>query len=616
MAACTYPLNELRVAKSNTRKVKPSAREVEEMAASIRSHKLIHPLAVTPDADGGAFVIDGRIRLEAFLRLANEGEVEGDEPIACNTVEVDGPESESEVSLTANINRVAMHPADQAVAFSKLHKGGRGSTVEEIATRFGYTPRTVQKRLRLGGLHPKILTAYRAGSIDTRTAEAFTLSTDRAEQLEVWDEISERTGHVMEWQVRKAFTQEKMSLDSPLVSYAGLDRYREEGGTVTEDLFAAVDESHTFVDDPALLVLCAGVKLDKVASRVRKQGWKWVEVCPHLDWDYLHGFSSTMGDQLSPEKKALSGVIVTIDCSGKAAQHVGLIKNEDKKEATALSKAESEGDGDPGIRNPSTAAQGAAAPAHPARDAGLTDAISDDLQYIRTNLVKVALAGSPEIARDLLTFTLACSVIGEDGQDGLSLTPRTTDTRPVNDPDAMDAFELCNSGRAELLAIGETLRTRHAGWLDLTVAEEAEQAWRPPGADRWETFRGLEQAEKDELLAYAVAAQVENQMAFDRGRSRVLEAVIESLAPPFGGQKWTAPVLWNRLSKKALLGILEEVAGPEVARDHKGDKKGDLAAFVDQTFSDTTELPSGHAGLVQAWRPPGFDADTAEEGPE
>ena len=69
-----------------------------------------------------------------------------------------------ELSLAENVVRIAMHPADQAVAFSKL--ADAGVTVAAIAKRFGISGRLVQQRLRLGNAATALLDAYRAEEID------------------------------------------------------------------------------------------------------------------------------------------------------------------------------------------------------------------------------------------------------------------------------------------------------------------------------------------------------------------------------------------------------------------------------------------------------------------
>ena len=80
------------------------------------------------------------------------------------------PDAAAESSLAENVVRISMHPADQVVAFSRLAR--EGATAEQIAARFGVAERTVQKRVRLGGLPDEIINAYREGRINADTATA------------------------------------------------------------------------------------------------------------------------------------------------------------------------------------------------------------------------------------------------------------------------------------------------------------------------------------------------------------------------------------------------------------------------------------------------------------
>ena len=74
--------------------------------------------------------------------------------------------------------RIAVHPADQVVAFSGL--AASGVTVAAIAARFGVSERIVEPRLRLGNAAPELLDAYRAGEIDLQTLMAFAGSSPRS----------------------------------------------------------------------------------------------------------------------------------------------------------------------------------------------------------------------------------------------------------------------------------------------------------------------------------------------------------------------------------------------------------------------------------------------------
>ena len=92
--------------------------------------------------------------MDALNTLAEEGSIDAASPVACLVVSADDA---GEFSLAENVVRLAMHPADQVVAFMYLVKDGVMSA--EVATRFGIAERVVDKRLRFGNLSPELLDA-------------------------------------------------------------------------------------------------------------------------------------------------------------------------------------------------------------------------------------------------------------------------------------------------------------------------------------------------------------------------------------------------------------------------------------------------------------------------
>ena len=141
------PRAALALCPDNTRKTKTSPGELAELVASINAHGLLENLVVSPTGSDIYEVVAGARRFDALHVLAKAGDVPADLGVPCTVIE-NGADI-SEISLAENMVRVAMHPADQVEAFCRLHE--QGSTVEEIANRFGITESLVTKRIRLGG---------------------------------------------------------------------------------------------------------------------------------------------------------------------------------------------------------------------------------------------------------------------------------------------------------------------------------------------------------------------------------------------------------------------------------------------------------------------------------
>ena len=200
------PLSRLALAPENVRKTPPDPQADAELKASIAALGLLENLVVrTDDSDGdpgtgepapprepggqgGAeryAVVAGGQRLTAMQVLVDDGVLDPHHPVPC-PVKPEGVKS-GEISLAENVVRIAMHPADQVVAFTKLAETGQ--SVSAIAARFGLSERLVEQRLRLGNAAPELLDAYRANEIDLEVLKAFAVTNDRERQMAVWEQV-------------------------------------------------------------------------------------------------------------------------------------------------------------------------------------------------------------------------------------------------------------------------------------------------------------------------------------------------------------------------------------------------------------------------------------------
>ncbi|MDE3261131.1 MAG: ParB/RepB/Spo0J family partition protein, partial [Acidobacteriota bacterium] len=239
-------LSRLALAPENVRKTPPDARADTELKASIAALGLLENLVVradpgsspgqAPDENGGeryAVVAGGR-RLKAMQALVEDKTFDPDHPVPCQVRS--GDADPGEVSLAENVVRVAMHPADQVVAFSELARAGQ--SVAAIAARFGASERIVEQRLRLGNAAPELLDAYRAGEIDLEVLKAFAVTADRERQMAVWEQVSAQGYRPAAWQVKRLLTEERVPGASAVARFVGVEAYEAAGGTVMRDLFA------------------------------------------------------------------------------------------------------------------------------------------------------------------------------------------------------------------------------------------------------------------------------------------------------------------------------------------------------------------------------------------
>ena len=143
------PLEQLEPSPLNVRKVAASASDDAELLASIREIGIKQNLVVHALSDKRfAFDAGGR-RLKALKQLAEEGVILFDHPVPCL---VEDERNAVLTSATENLQRAAMHPADQFEAFDKMI--GEGRSEDEIALKFGLL-------VAFGELGPGALCRYR-----------------------------------------------------------------------------------------------------------------------------------------------------------------------------------------------------------------------------------------------------------------------------------------------------------------------------------------------------------------------------------------------------------------------------------------------------------------------
>ena len=243
------PLSRLALAPENVRKTPPDAQADAALKASVAAIDVLENLVVRVDGpveDGRYAVVAGGRRLKAMQELAADGVIGADHPVPCQVRS--GDVEPGEISLAENVIRIAMHPADQVVAFSKLVQAGQ--SVSAIAARFGTSERVVEQRLRLGNAAPELLDAYREDRIDLEVLKAFAVTTDRERQMAVWERVSGQGYRPSAAQVKRLLTEERVPGRTAIARFVGVDAYEAAGGQVLRDLFAPRRRERRLVRGP------------------------------------------------------------------------------------------------------------------------------------------------------------------------------------------------------------------------------------------------------------------------------------------------------------------------------------------------------------------------------
>ena len=311
-------LAKLALSPFNVRRTPPTQDEANEMKASILATGVAQNLIVHSKREKGAetfLVAAGGRRLAALQALLAEERIADTFEVPVRVVSAKEAE---EISLVENAQRVAMHPADEFEAFARLIENG--STIEQVATRFGTSPLNVERRMKLGKLHPDLLAIYRQGGMTLETCKALTLTSDHDRQMEAWNATENERRYNrdgLHHMVRRVLTADGIKSTSRVGKLVDPALYEAEGGTFERDLFAGDDDVAFTFENVALAEKLALAKLEEVAAPLREE-WKWVEVGLELDthrtgWSRLHEVAMDVPAELSDEESRVSARIQELE---------------------------------------------------------------------------------------------------------------------------------------------------------------------------------------------------------------------------------------------------------------------------------------------------------------
>ena len=592
------PMSQLRPSTRNVRKT--SAMSIPELASSIARVGLLQNLTVTAASDGEHYeVVAGRRRLAALKLLAKHRALAKTHAVPCLVV---ADASARTVSLTENVQREAMHPADQFEAFATLVAEGR--PIEDIAADFGVTPLVVQRRLKLANVAPRLLAEYRVNAVTLDQLMALAITDDHAAQEAAYCESPQ-------WQrspqaLREHLTSREIDATrDALARFVGIKAYEAAGGGIRRDLFAD-DTQGAYLTDAALLDTLARERLVPIAERVRAEGWAWVEAAPRITHAELHGFQRTHRDRRAPSKTeakriaklqarqraieaaleaddaedmadeaaqalyvesdqldaelnaieeslqvypsetiALAGTIVTISQDGKVVIHRGLL-HENEAKALRIAKRQREVSRIDDGRE----ADEATAPS-------ISERLARQLSAHRTAALQVEVARHPQVALVALVHRLALRIVCDDYDAGDSSVNISASPQGGLDAHAPDVAQ-----SAALMG----MRDLRQGWpLRLPMDSNA----------LFSELLAMPQTELLSLLAVCVASTV--GAITSRDDSVPAEAL--ALAVDLDMHQWWTPTAagyFAHVSKARCLEAVEAFAPDQVARLTKL-KKQELA---------------------------------------
>ncbi|NJZ02369.1 ParB/RepB/Spo0J family partition protein [Escherichia coli] len=265
----SVPLASLIKSPLNVRTVPYSAESVSELAESIKGVGLLQNLVVHALPGDRHGVAAGGRRLAALNMLAERGIIPADWPVR---VKIIPQELATAASMTENGHRRDMHPAEQIAGFRAMAQEGK--TPAQTGDLLGYSPRHVQRMLKLADLAPVILDALAEDRITTEHCQALALENDTARQVQVFEAACQSGwgGKPDVRVIRNLITESEVAVDgNSKFRFVGVDAFSPD--ELRTDLFS--DDGDGYVDrvalDAALLE-----KLQAVAEHLREaEGWEW-----------------------------------------------------------------------------------------------------------------------------------------------------------------------------------------------------------------------------------------------------------------------------------------------------------------------------------------------------
>ncbi len=608
------PLSQLRPSRRNVRKT--AGPSIDALAASIGRVGLLQNLTVVLATDGEHYdVVAGGRRLAALKLLAKKRRIAKDWQVPCLLV---ADASARTVSLTENVQREAMHAADQFEAFAALIAEGR--PIEDIAADFGVSPLVVQRRLKLANVSPRLMADYRADAVNLDQLMALAITDDHAAQEAAFYDA-------LHWQRSPSALRERLTereIDAhrhPLVRFVGVDAYEAAGGGLRRDLLAEGDAG-VYLTDATLLDRLAQEKLARLALEIRAEGWAWVDATPavtHADLqafqrapkerrrpnareakriaklqakvqevgtaldaaleaedeekaDALQEDGERLGEQLEALEaellaygstvRAAAGAIVTIDRQGETVVHRGLLREAEAKALRTLAKVqagldpEQDGEDEDG--------------AEP-KKAAISEKLARRLSAHRTAALQIELARNPQVALAALVHGMVQRVL----QGGYAVAlPIGVSVRPQ---DGLEGYAPDYPQSPAAVAL-QGLQT---AWVEKLPEDDAEL---------FAVLLTMPQDELVRLLALCVASSVDvvSSREHDAPGKVLAEAVRLDMAAWW---KPTAEGYFSHVSKAAILDAVAQFAPEQVNRLAKL-KKADIASEAERLAEGAGWMPA------------------------
>ncbi|AXI52988.1 hypothetical protein NAS141_02756 [Sulfitobacter sp. NAS-14.1] len=640
------PLDQLELSPLNVRKVAASATDDAELLASIHENGIKQNLVVHALPEGKFAVDAGGRRLKALKQLASDGVIPNDHPVSCL---VEDEQNAIVTSTTENLQRAAMHPADQFEAFAQMIAEGRKE--DDIALKFGVSVDLVRRRLKLARIAPELIEQFRAGEMTLECVMAFTLTDDHDRQLTVWNAVKD-SYHIHPQSIKRQLTETAHSASSSIGRFVGIETYEAAGGVLLRDLFD--DNAAAHMENPELLERLAIEKLQD-AAKAYEADWKWVEVHLSVDYGAFRSFGRVYPQDIEPDAdllaeenalmareeelaagndgadwtdaeadeyyaieprlreiealqkarqpyaaadQAIAGCVVTIGHDGMLRVEKGLVRPEDIPVAAEQTEDPADGDAEIAVTRPNVTPPKSSAPvpiSDPAttlrKADGISASLADELRASRQHILRAHLAADYDVAFDAMLYALC--------EQALS---RSYGTEALN----ISISPFLAQNRETLHA--DTVAQKMLDALEQDLAVEWMRLEKP---DDFRAMSAIPLPQKQALFAWAVGLAIKPQLLSDNHPTPIIEEIGSRLDVDVAAcWRPTASTYWGRVNKGHAVSMARKLVGDDYAEERSRERKGDIAAAMERAFAENAAETEGFEAVVASktarWLPDGM----------
>lgn len=238
----------------------------------------------------------------------------------------------------------------------------------------------------------------------------------------------------------------------------------------------------------------------------------------------------------------------------------------------------------------SRAGGGSTAPVKPIAAApdgkALSQVLFDQLAVQRRDVLGAALLGSPTLALDFMLFAM----VDERGSYSMGQSGTTIKASRPDDPVRGDAVPPSKASAY----INEFAEALEDGWRDGKTK-----------VDRFEAFRLLSDEAKAQWMAWVVATSLTAKDCYGLADSNPLQNRLATILEVDVASWWRPTSLnyFDRISKGAILSLLDEVGGPALSGRHATQKKSEISESCQKLFAGEAIIEAEVREVVTRWVP-------------